>query len=201
MAGGPAACRDKTTMDASVEQAIEAVKSGDVDAYGVVLNAYQRRLRAAVAAKCPPGIDPDEIAHVAFIEAYKRIDRYQGGTKFYVWLWVFARNTLLAQIKKARRRARHREDYVNQMIIDQIEQELADETPAEDSYLLALRACVTRLSEEARALLRMRYDERIPLKKASETIGNSVSALKFQLFAIRKSLRDCVQKQVSTVES
>ncbi len=183
----------------NVENAIMAVRSGDANAYAVVVNAYQRRLRASVAGRCPPGVDPNEIAHVAFIEAYKKIDQYKLGTDFYVWLWVFARNTLLAYIQKTRRIRQNREKYVDRLATDQLERQLQSGAPIEDSQVEALQTCMQKLPEEARKLLSVRYDSKVTLKALSSLWGRSVAALKFELYSIRKGLKDCVQRTLAGV--
>ena len=66
-----------------VEEAIRRVRDGSVDAYETVVGACQGRLRAMIANVCPPGIDPDEIAHLAFVEAFKKIDQYVPNTRFF----------------------------------------------------------------------------------------------------------------------
>ena len=53
------------------------------------------------------GVEPDEITHVAFLEAYRRITRYQPGTDFFAWLCAFARNLALTECEKIQRRARN----------------------------------------------------------------------------------------------
>ncbi len=184
-------------MDKDIENAILAVRSGDVNAYSEVVNAYQRRLRASVAGRCPPGVDANEVAHVAFIEAYKKIDQYKPGTDFYVWLWVFARNTLLAYIQKTKRTRHNRQKYVSRLEADHLERELERSETAEDPQVAALNHCLQKLPEKSRKLLAVRYDSKITLKALSTLWGRSVSALKFELYSIRKGLRDCVQRALA----
>jgi hypothetical protein len=37
-------------------------------------------------------MDPDEIAHLAFIEAYRNLERYRAESNFFAWLCVIARH-------------------------------------------------------------------------------------------------------------
>ena len=96
----------------NVEEAIQKVKEGAARSYEVVVNAYHRRLRALVAAACPPGIEADEIAHLAFVTAFRQIHQYRPGTDFYAWLSVIARNLLLAEYKNVKRESKHRKDFL-----------------------------------------------------------------------------------------
>src|SRR5436309_2098613 len=101
-----------TTMrsmnETEVEHAIRAVQSGSVEDYRSVVAAYQRRLRMWLTAFCPPSVEPDEIAHLAFLEAYRRIGIYRPGTDFFAWLCAFARNRVRAECEEIQRQARNK---------------------------------------------------------------------------------------------
>jgi RNA polymerase sigma-70 factor (ECF subfamily) len=179
-----------------VEAALEQVKHGVVDEYAVVVEAYQRRLRAWLASVCPPGIEPDEIAHRAFIEAYKQIDRYQSGSSFFNWLSAFARNLLLAELKRLQRQQKNTANYLQQVVLSGCADTAAEPVEAQEERLAALRACAELLSEDSRALLRERYTHNTPLDAVARQLGKTVAAIKFQLFAIRRKLRECVLKKL-----
>src|SRR5262245_40046950 len=112
--------------EGNVEEAIRQVKEGSVDAYETVVRACQGRLRAMVANSCPPGIDPDEIAHLAFVEAFRKIDQYTPNTRFFAWLSTIARLHLLGELRKMRREARSRENYLEQVVGQVLEGELEE---------------------------------------------------------------------------
>ena len=141
----------------------------------------------------------DDIAQIAFIEAYAKIDQYEPGTEFYVWLWVFARNTLLMHIRKAKRLARREETYVDMMLLENSEQELPTGGVADDDHVKALRGCLSKLPEEAISMLRMRYNEKASVGAVAKGVGKSVTAVKSKLFALRCALRKCVESKLRTV--
>ncbi len=175
--------------DRAIEAALRRVQAGHREDYAVVVNAWQRRLRAAVAGHCPPGIDPDEIAHMAFVEAYKRIDRYAPGTRFYAWLAAIARNILLNECRRTRREARRLE----RVAADALVPDAAAEEVFDEARVRALRECVARLPEGTRSVLRMRYARDASIERIARRVGKSTAAVKFQLFAIRRKLRACVE--------
>src|SRR5258708_6708252 len=107
--------------DPEVEQAIARVQEGSLDAYGTVLTAYHRRLRNLVAGLCPPSIDYDEISHLAFVEAYRRIGQYTANTNFFAWLTAIARNLLRAELEKLQRRTRNEHNYLQHLLAQQLD--------------------------------------------------------------------------------
>jgi len=179
-----------------IEAALGQVRRGAVDEYAVVVQAYQRRLRAWLAGVCPPQLEPDEIAHRAFIEAYKQVDRYQPGTNFFAWLSVIARNLLLAELKRLQRQAKNSANYLEHVVVNGMIEAVAEPLETQEERITALRACQELLSERSRCLLRERYALNTPLQTVAYQLGKTVAGVKFQLFAIRQKLRDCVRRKL-----
>src|SRR5258706_15878566 len=102
--------------EGDIEEAIRRVRDGSVDAYEDVVGSCQGRLRAMISNYCPPEIDPDEIAHLAFVEAFRKIDQYAPNTRFFAWLGTIARLLLLVELRKLRRAVRTRTHYLGQMV-------------------------------------------------------------------------------------
>ena len=191
-----AATASRTVEDDAVTAAIVRVQQGDADAFARVVEAYHEKLRSSLAMRCPPEIDADEMAQLAFITAYRRIRQFKPGTDFYVWLWVIARMTLLDHIRRSQRAFHNRNKYMDRMILDRTEADLRSGANGSAEHLAALRTCMNKLSESARALLRHRYDDGTPLESVARGLNRTVGALKTQLFQLRLSLRQCVEKQL-----
>jgi RNA polymerase sigma-70 factor (ECF subfamily) len=179
-----------------IEAALEQVRHGAVDEYALVVQTYQRRLRAWLASVCPPQLEPDEIAHRAFIEAYKQVDRYQPGTNFFAWLSVIARNLLLAELKRLQRQQKNAANYLEHVVVSGLIAAAEEPLETQEERLSALRACQELLSERSRSLLRERYTLNTPLEAVAHQFGKTVAAVKFQLFAIRQKLRECVRRRL-----
>src|SRR5262249_60791913 len=103
-----------------VEEAIERVRNGMIDEYRVVVAAYHQPLRASMAGLCPPGVDSDEIAHLAFIQAYRRLEDYQAGTSFFAWLFAIARHQLFAECKRRQRQTQNQSNYLTELLCERL---------------------------------------------------------------------------------
>jgi RNA polymerase sigma-70 factor (ECF subfamily) len=182
--------------ESHIEAALERVRRGEVDEYALVVRAYQRRLRTWLAGVCPPQVEPDEIAHRAFIEAYKQVDRYAVGTNFFAWLSVIARNLLLAELKRRQREEKKAASYLEHILVRGLIEAADEPLETHEERVAALRACQELLSERSRLLLRERYMLNTPLDVVARQLGKTVGAVKFQLFAIRQKLRECVQRRL-----
>jgi RNA polymerase sigma factor (sigma-70 family) len=182
--------------DPHIEGAIERVKAGAVNDYGDVVQAYHHRLRNFLVGVCPPGVDADEIAHRAFIEAFRQIQHYKAGTNFYGWLSVIARNLLLAELKRYQRQQKKSASYLEHALAQGLAEAVEAEPQLKEERVTALRSCQELLSLESQSLLQSRYDSQTPLEQVALKIGKSVAAVKFQLFAIRKKLLKCVREKL-----
>ena len=183
--------------EGNVEDAIRRVREGSLDAYETVVAACQGRLRAMIANMSPPGIDPDEIAHLAFVEAFKKIDQYVPNTRFFAWLSAMARLLLLSEIRKFRREARTRENYLEQAVGQAMEAELEGASELEEMRVRALRGCVSSLPDHLREVVQLRYTRDSSIESLSRKMGKSSGAVKVQLFDIRRRLRECINRKLA----
>ena len=85
---------------------------------------------------------------------------------------------------------------MDRMILDRTEADLRSDADARTEHLDALRACMAKLSDSARALLLHRYDDGTPLEAVARSLNRTVGALKTQLFQLRLSLRQCVERKL-----
>ncbi|HLY74571.1 MAG TPA: sigma-70 family RNA polymerase sigma factor [Planctomycetota bacterium] len=183
--------------ETEVEQAIRAVQGGSAASYGTVVQFYARRLRALVAKHCPPSVETDEIAHLTFVTAYRGIQRYQVGTQFFGWLGSIARMLILAELKRVKRDAHNKQNYLLYETAQGLEELAADPREAGEAKIHALRTCTSQLSADHQSLLRMRYVEEYSIEDLSQRLNKTLSAVKVQLFFIRKKLRDCVSRRIA----
>jgi RNA polymerase sigma-70 factor (ECF subfamily) len=183
--------------DPEIDRAIRQVQRGNTEDYQVVVAAYQRRLRLWLAAFCPPGVEVDEITHMAFVEAYRRIAVYRPGTDFFAWLCAFARNLVRTECEIVKRRARNQQNYLGLCLAEGQADEEQSAKAAEERWRL-LSKCIELLKGHARQLIAWRYGEGLRVDAIAQRLGRSPSAVSVQLFGLRKLLRDCVAGKLTS---
>jgi RNA polymerase sigma factor (sigma-70 family) len=179
----------------SIEEAIRRVQAGYVEDYRTVVVAFHQRLRAGIAALCLPGIEPDEIAHLAFLHAYRNIHEYQPGTNFPAWLSSIARNLLRTECTRRRRLAQNEQNYLEHVIVERLEPALSGGAGNGEILAEFLTECLAILKAEAQSVLNMRYRDGLQVKVIAARLGRSVTAVSVQLFELRKLLRECVARK------
>jgi RNA polymerase sigma-70 factor (ECF subfamily) len=90
-----------TVDDAEV---IRRVRAGDADAFGVLVEKYGGRIARLVRGFVRNEQDAQDVAQDAFLKAFARLDRFDGRSAFYTWLYRIAANTAMDHNKKVRRR-------------------------------------------------------------------------------------------------
>ncbi|MEO8426183.1 MAG: sigma-70 family RNA polymerase sigma factor [Verrucomicrobiota bacterium] len=179
----------------AIEEAVRRVQAGNVEEYRTIVAAFHQRLRTTIAALCPPGVEADEIAHLAFLQAYRRIDEYRSETNFHAWLVAIARYLLRTEYAQRWRRATNEQNYLEHLIIQRLDHAVTDDPGAAETLARFLAECLATLKIEAQSLLELRYREGLQVKVIADRLARSVTAVSVQLFGLRKLLRDCVARK------
>jgi RNA polymerase sigma-70 factor (ECF subfamily) len=180
----------------NIDQAVLRVQAGNVEEYRTIVAAYHRRLRTWLASYCPPGVEADEITHLAFLGAYRRINQYRTGTDFFAWLCAFARNLVLTECEKIQRRARNEQNYLDVCLAQQQAYDARNPDSATEVRARFLSECLALLKREARELMDWRYKHGLRVDAIAQRLGRSASAVSVQLFGLRIVLRDCVANKM-----
>jgi len=83
---------------------VERVQSGDKQAFNLLVQKYQFRIRHLVARFVKDSAEQEDIVQETFIKAYRAIARFRGDSAFYTWLYRIAVNTSKNYLVAAGRR-------------------------------------------------------------------------------------------------
>ena len=83
---------------------VERVRSGDVEAFGLLVSRYQDRVYNTCWRVCGHVEDARDLTQEAFLRAYQSIASFQGHSGFYTWIFRIAVNLALSHRRKARYR-------------------------------------------------------------------------------------------------
>lgn len=177
-----------------IESAIVRVRSGDPQAFEVVVQRFHRPLRAWLAARCPPELDADDLAQATLVAAFTRLDDYQLGSDFTAWIWTIARFQLRGAYTGLMRQRDARQRHWPTMAYELMAQRIEDEGP--DPRLPALQACLESMTDPVRRLLQQHYNDGTDLQTIAQQLGRTAGAVKKQLFSIRRVLHDCIRRRL-----
>ena len=86
-----------------VRAAVERVLDGDVEAFAIIVHAYQRLIAADLARRLPAQ-DVQEVAQDVFVRAYRALPSYRQQAPLRIWLLRIARYAAMDFWRKHYRR-------------------------------------------------------------------------------------------------
>ncbi|KSD99924.2 hypothetical protein AO912_14870 [Pseudomonas aeruginosa] len=98
------ACSDGTQTEgaSAAPLLLERLRSGDREAFTVLVREHHRALRAL--AVCIVGEAwADDAVQEAWLAAYRALPRFEGRANLKTWLWAIVRNQALARLRRERR--------------------------------------------------------------------------------------------------
>lgn len=92
-------------LEADADAAIvRRVQAGDVAAFDQLILRYRERVHGMIYNMTSNREDAADLAQEAFIKAFQSINRFQGQSSFFTWLYRIAVNASLTHIRKNRLR-------------------------------------------------------------------------------------------------
>lgn len=147
---------------------------------------FAGRLRAFVARRVPPGIEPDDVVQEVFLRVVRHLPSLRDAQRMEAWLFQIARNTL-RDAMRARRRRDSRTDVLEIDLPD--EADLEDARAAEAELAPCLTPMVARLSEPYRQAIELTSVHGLTQAEAARRVGVSVSGMKSRVQRAREQLK------------
>lgn len=173
-----------------------AARKGDRDAFRTLFERYHRRAYALALGVLRHQDDALDVVQDAFVKAHKYLDKFEGNSSFYTWLYRIVMNLAIDHLRKHRR--------VKPVELD--EARLSDEQP--DDALLPrilggnpgralmdkeirrrIDAALDELSDNHRAVLVMRELEGLSYEEMAQTMGCSKGTIMSRLFHARRNMQ------------
>ena len=153
---------------------------------------FQRRVFLFILSQVPNPVDAEEIHQETNVIIWRKFDRFELGTNFLAWACQIASYEVL-KYRERQRRDRHlfSDEFVRQVASDAIEQ--ADELEQRRQHLAV---CLSKLRNEDRELIQQRYSAGESGKSVAELIGRPINSVYQSLSRIRRTLLECVNRQV-----
>jgi len=184
------------TLDLSDTEAIARARDGDHEAYRVLVERYQgRAFRLAVRVLGDPDWARDAVQE-GFLKAYGSLDRFEGRSGFYTWLYRLLFN-LCIDMKRRDRSGRHVPwDDATAMDVDgpgAPAKPHGVEGPGRELERAELREALGRaiaqLPEDARRTLLLREVDGLSYAEIAESLGIPKGTVMSRLHHARRKVR------------
>jgi RNA polymerase sigma-70 factor, ECF subfamily len=170
-------------------------RSGDVGAFDVIVQRYQRSVLNTVFRYLGNRAVAEDVAQEVFVRIFRAARNYESKARFETWLHRIIFNLCANTADYARRRQTLSIDggpnaFDNARMDIVAHERGAAETVLAAESVEAVRAAISRLPTQQRAALILSRYESLPYNEIADTLGVSLEAVKSLLFRARENLRD-----------
>jgi len=162
----------------SEEHILELLKQSNQfeEGFRLLVQQYQERLYWLVRKMVINHEDANDVLQNVFIKVYRNIQRFEGKSKLYTWLYRIATNETLTFLDKQKRHkiAAAVEDEENNLVNTL----KADDFFDGDDAQIKLQVALKKLPPKQQLVFSMRYYEELSYDEISKILETSVGALK-----------------------
>ena len=188
-APGPAAAIDDHEL-------VLAARRGDRDAFRTLFERYHRRAYALALGVLRHADDALDVVQDAFVKAHKYLDKFEGNSSFYTWLYRIVMNLSIDHLRKHRRvkpvefdEARLEEDRADDALLPRILGGNPGRSLLDKEIRKRIDAALDELSENHRAVLVMRELEGLSYEEMAQSMGCSKGTIMSRLFHARRNMQ------------
>jgi RNA polymerase sigma-70 factor (ECF subfamily) len=176
------------------QQLVERVQRGDKQAFGLLVQKYQRKLARLLSRFIRDPAEVEDVAQEAFIKAYRALPAFRGDSAFYTWLYRIGINTAKNHLVAMGRRAptSTEVDADEAEGLDEGEQLRDINTP--ESLLLSseiartVNATIDKLPEELRKAIQMREIEGMSYEDIAAAMNCPIGTVRSRIFRAREAI-------------
>jgi RNA polymerase sigma-70 factor (ECF subfamily) len=151
------------------------------------LNQYKERLYWHVRKIVINHDDTDDVLQNIFIKIYRNINKFNGDSKLYSWMYRIATNEAITFINQRAKKNNSVTEEVQRSLINNL---TSDEYFDGDEAQIKLLKAVATLPQKQQLVFNMKYFDAIKYKEMSEILDTSEGALKASFHIASKKIKE-----------
>jgi len=185
---------------------VELARAGDQAAFEKLVRQYDRQIFRTAQHITQNREDAEDITQDVFLKAYRKLDQFQGNSKFSTWLTRIAVNESLMRLRKRKTSRTVSMDQDVQTEEGSIPRDFADWSPnPEQNFTQSelseiLKKTIAGLAPGFRTVFTLRDIENLSTEETAEALGLSVPAVKSRLLRARLQLRERLSRYLKKNE-
>ena len=174
---------------------VEQAKAGDNQAFGMLVRRYQRRIFRLAFHLVRSGAEAEDVTQETFVRAYQAIDRFDGRSEPFTWLYRIAVNLSLNTLRsrKAGRDSVPSDDpRIEALLTETRPSQGGDPATASQHRQLAAALCdgIDALSDTLRTTLILVCIDGLAHDDASKILGCPEGTVAWRVHEARRKLRE-----------
>ncbi len=176
---------------------IEQTLAGRSAAFGLLVRKYQNRLYNVVFHVVGNSEDAEDVVQEAFVQAYLKLDSFEGKSAFYTWLYRIAFHAAIDR-KRSRRYAPVRAPGGPGDLSEVIDRGDGPTDRLERrEQQRQVREAIERLDEDHRAVLVLREMDGCCYETIAEILDVPIGTVRSRLHRARLQMRQLLQEQLA----
>ncbi len=189
---------------------VERIQNGDQAAFRELFDRYHRRALAVAIGVVKNEHDARDVIQDAFVKVHKNIDKFEGSSSFYTWLYRIVMNQCIDHIRKGKRRKHV--DFDEQV---QREEESSSSLGATSGALdanpsravlnrelgAAIQDALEQLPEHHRAVIVLREIEGLTYEQIAEVLDVPKGTIMSRLFHARRKMQEALGPYLKSEEA
>lgn len=174
---------------------MSAARAGDRNAFRTLFERYHRRAYALALGVVRHPDDALDVVQDAFIKAHKYLDKFEGNSSFYTWLYRIVMNLAIDHLRKHRRvkpvelDEQKLEDGGDESLIPRILGGNPGRALMDKEIRARIDQALAELSDNHRAVLVMRELEGLSYEEMAQAMDCSKGTIMSRLFHARKNMQ------------
>ncbi len=140
-----------------------------------LIETYQKPVYQVIRRMVLIHEDADDLTQNTFIKAYKALDRFEGNSTLFTWLYRIATNESLTFLEKKKKRYFFSLDDHQEKLESYVD---SSATLSGDEIQIKLQKCLLKLPDKQRLVFHLKYEEDLSYEEISKITGTTVGALK-----------------------
>ena len=159
------------------QQILEKIQSPITRELGfrLMIETYQRRVYQVIRRMVLIHEDADDLTQNTFIKAFKYLEKFEGNSSLFTWLYRIGTNEALSFLEKKKKRFFFSVDDHQEKLESYLDQ---PGTLNGDEIQIRLQKALLKLPEKQRMVFHLKYQEELSYEEMAEITGTSVGALK-----------------------
>jgi len=179
-------------MDSSDDQqVISAVMNGNVNAYNILVQQYQKPIFNLMYRITGSYEDAKDLAQETFIKAYEKLDHFRMGARFFPWLYTIGYNHARNFVQRSKPfQQSSDEDFEKNTRLDYPSQQ--EERVLAQIDFLRIYQALEQLPMDYREAVILHYHEGLSMEDIATALQLSVSGAKMRVHRGIKKLREII---------
>ncbi|MCO5268331.1 MAG: sigma-70 family RNA polymerase sigma factor [Brumimicrobium sp.] len=174
----------------SEKQLIKDILTGNTQAFGALVDAYQDMAFTIAYRVCKNRQDAEDITQNAFVKAYKNLHTFRFTSKFSSWFYRIVYNTALTHIQQQKEVNISTEE---QRIENYTDLDSTDSALINKDQHLAILDAIHQLPGDEATIITLYYIEEKSIKEIEKITSLSLSNIKIKLYRARKRLAELLE--------